>query len=132
MMLVLCLALVCSLSVTAFAQRIHSDREEYDGDITRAVSYAEIDQYSTNGWVDAEGYNDSASTGISVTYSYLSNNGIAVYGEMSDNQGVSTSIGIIYSSGSIRHMRYAQYDFWAQVPSVNQTYDYECTAILEY
>ena len=125
MMLVLCLALVCGLSVTAFAARTYSDREEYDGGLTWAESYAQISQYSTSGYVDAEGYNESSSTGVSCTYAYVSINGTRLYDEMQCNVPVRSSVNISFSSENIQNMRYAFYDFWAQVPSSSGWYDYE-------
>lgn len=131
-MLALCLALVCSLSVSAFAVYTHEGYEEYDGGVACAESYAQISQYRTSGYVDGEGYNGSASTGISCTYSYRDVNGVVRFDEMSCTQPVRSSVVVVYHSGMAQHMRYAYYDLWAQVPSSSGTYDYERTARLDY
>ena len=131
-MLALCLALVCAMSVTVFAAYIHDDGEEYDGGVAYVESYAQISQYRTSGHVDGEGYQDSASTGITCTYSYRDPTGEKKYGEMNCTQPVRSSVEVVYQSNEAQYMRYAYYDLWAQVPSSSGTYDYARTARLDY
>lgn len=114
MMLALCLALVCGLSVTAFAFS-----EPFDNGNTIVDWSASIHAYYTIGVIEVETYIFDANpdTEASVDCSYLDNNYIRCYGH-DDASNEFTSLAFVgFPDGAIYHMIDATFNFWAEVPT---------------
>ena len=113
----LCLALVCSLSITALAVS-----REYDGGYSIVDWSASVFTYSTLGVIEVQCIsNPSATTSVnteaSVACRYLDNNyNICCMYDI--ERGNETTLLIVsFPSSSIYHMIDASYDFWAEVPT---------------
>ena len=116
-MLTLCLALVCCLSVTAFAQSNFNVTEEYDDDNTWVEAGCSITAYTTLGVIDVETWIGEPYTEASVSYRYIDNGFNLISDEDYHRNKMSSSAYAFFNEYEIYHMVDAYYDFWAEVPT---------------
>lgn len=118
LVLALCLALVCSLSVTAFAESSKSVSESYSNERTFVDASAGIYTYSTIGTIEVQTFVDGDPyTEASVACRYLDDEYNLCYVYDSDSNYYTTFLSVAISSNKIYHMVDASYDFWAEVPT---------------
>ena len=119
MMLALCLALVCGLCVTAFAESRFEIYEPYDNDQTFVDVSAMIDQYSTIGVIEVQTFIFDAvpDTRASVACTYYDANGNFCYGGDNAYNDYTSVVSVGFPAGTIREMIKATYNFWGEVPT---------------
>lgn len=119
LVLALCLALVCGLSVTAFAESNFHIYEPYDNDQTFVDVSAGIDQYSTIGVIEVQTFIFDADpdTRATVFCSYRDSAGNVQYRGDNAYNGYTSVVSVGFPAGTIRNMIEATYNFWGEVPT---------------
>lgn len=118
--LTLCLALVCCLSMTAFAETYDykSFEEDYDNGQTKVFASCVLEKYRTSGGIEViQEEVDYPETETSVTYNYLDNSYTLRTRYDYEMQSTSSSVYVSFYPYEIYHMVYADYSFWAEVPT---------------
>lgn len=130
--LTLCLALVCTLSVTVFATTAYHDRVDYEyGAYIEVQAY--IERFKTWGSTVAQSSSTvmEADVELSVTYRYINEEYQLTTVNISSSGLSDVSIYEDYSYNNIYSMVDATYAFWATMPD---TYweEFEDSIYLEY
>ena len=131
--LVLCLALVCCLSVTAFAATSFNDDEDFDDGNTTVEFAAHINRYTTDGFSAVDSSIAPANARVAMTGRYIDSE-YNLRDDLSD-EDIETNIAFVnvsFSDDEIFSMVDAAYQFWAEVPTTYDWQEYVDSALVEY